>query len=475
MGMEMGLHLGQRQEQRLVLTPVMLQKVEILQLTTMELESRIQQELDENPTLETTTEDEPDKPEETALKTDAEREVEEELSRLDRIQSEEWNEDFGGGSKRFEGEKDKKLEALENTAARGNSLQDSLFGQIKLMENVSELVVEICNEIIYNIDNNGYLLFSYEDLCDALPFPISHDEYEEAVTLVQALDPKGVGARSLAECLILQLDPAEPRYKFLRELIEHHLEDIKRNKLPQIARRTGKSLAEIKSALVVLGKLNPRPGALFALEETQFVIPDVIVEHIDGEYIVRVENQYVPQLRVSGQYRKMLETQGNDASVRAFIKKKIDSAQLLIESIEQRMVTLYKVASEIVKRQSTFLDKGIKHLRPLKMQEVADVVGVHVSTVSRAINKKFMQTPRGIYSMKFFFTGGLSTTEGDESQEAVKQRVKEVLEGEDKANPLSDDEIMQILKKDGVDIARRTVSKYRKALGIASSRERREF
>lgn len=476
MSMGMELSMGQHQRQELRLAPQLLQKVEILQLTTMELEGRIQAELDENPTLEV-VDDAPD----AASDGDSEdprevtdKELAAEFERLDAL-NDQWN-DEAGSSRHTAGEKDKKLEALENTAARGTTLQDHLFDQIHMMD-IPLRVEEICHEIVYNIDNNGYLLFGYEDIQDTLPFEVSEAEFEEALGLVQTLDPPGVGARTIEECLLLQLDPANPQYNFLRVLIEHHLEDIKRNKLPQVSRRTGRSIEDIKDALGRLGGLNPRPGAIFSVEETHFVIPDVIVELHAGEYVVRVENQYVPQLRISRQYRKMFEMRGNDAQVRQFIKKKLDSAKLLIESIEQRQVTLYNVASEIVKRQKDFLDHGIKHLRPLKMQEVADACSIHVSTVSRAINKKYMQTPRGIFSMKHFFTGGLATTDGEaESQEAVKQLVKEVIDAEDKSKPLSDDEIMKILKeKHSIEIARRTVSKYRKALNIPSSRQRKEY
>lgn len=473
----MDLSLGQLQHQRLeqrqVITPQILQKVEILQLTTMELEGRIQQELDENPTLEV-EQPEADSDEQPEDSRNEEQELREEFERLDSL-SDEWSEDYGGGGlKSTAGDKDKKLEALENTAARGTTLQDHLSAQIHLMS-IPARTEEICHEIIYNIDNAGYFPFGFQDIADALPFKLSEDDFDDALNLIQSLDPIGVGARDLTECLLLQLDRDDVDYPFLRELIEHHLEEIKRNKLPLVARRTGRSLEEIKHALGKLSVLNPRPGAIFSVEETQVIIPDVLVERIDGEYQVRVENQYSPTLRISPQYRRMLEERGKDAQVRSFIKKKIESAKLLMESIEQRQMTLYNVAMELVTRQSEFLDVGVKGLKPLKMEEVAQAVGVHVSTVSRAVKNKYMQTPRGVLPMKYFFNSSMPTSGGDESQEAVKMRVKAIIDAEDKRRPLSDDEVMKILKEEGVDIARRTVSKYRKLLSIPSSRQRREF
>ncbi len=474
MRMELALH--QRQIQTLRLAPQLLQKVEILQLTNMELENRIQQEMDENPTLEI----QDPTPEQQAEKEDPrekekEKEFEKEFERLESMQD-EWSENYIQNHipKRFDGERDKKLEALENTASRPNTLQDHLFEQIR-MRQISPRLHELCEYMIYNIDNKGYLQFDYEELQDMLPYEVAEEEFDEALTIVQSLDPPGVGGRDLQECLLLQLKPSHPDYQFLKTLLMFHLEDFKRNKLPHIAKKLDRPIDEIKLARQSISQLNPMPGSIFSIEETHIVIPDVIVELIEGTYQVRVEDSYVPTLRISRQYRDMFHTKRKDPKVRQFIKKKLESAKLLIESIEQRQMTLYNVASEMIIRQKQFLDHGLGHLMPLKMQEVADVVGIHVSTVSRAINKKYIQTPRGIFAMKYFFTGGLSTRTGDESQETVKMRVSAVIEKEDKNSPLSDDEIAKILKDQGVDIARRTVSKYRKALNIPSSRQRREY
>ncbi len=475
--MRMELSLHQRQIQTLKLAPQLLQKVEILQLTNMELENRIQQEMDENPTLEAQDQT-PEKNEEGGEdpREDAgDPEFEKEFERLESMQD-EWSENYIQNHipKRFDGERDKKLEALENTAARPSTLQDHLFEQLQLRQ-FNSRHFELCQNIIYNIDNKGYLQFDFEEFQEATPYEVFEKEFDDALRIIQDLDPPGVGGRNLQECLLLQLSPTGPDYDFLKELLMEYLEDIKRNKLPQIAKKIGRPIEEIKLALQSISQLNPTPGSIFSIEETHIVIPDVIVELVDGNYQVRVEDSYVPALRISRQYRDMFHTKGKDPRVRQFIKSKLESAKLLIESIEQRQMTLFNVASEIIGRQKDFLDNGVGHLRPLKMQEVADQVGIHVSTVSRAINKKYMQTPRGIFPMKYFFTGGLQTSRGEESQETVKLRVKQVIDAEDKSNPLSDDQIAEILKEKGVDIARRTVSKYRKALSIPSSRQRREY
>jgi RNA polymerase sigma-54 factor len=232
----------------------------------------------------------------------------------------------------------------------------------------------------------------------------------------------------------------------------------------------------IDDAIKMIKTLNPKPGRLYSSAQVQYVIPDVIVENIDGRWEVRLEDTYIPRIHISKHYQDMLREQKDDPKVRAYIKKKIESAKWLIESIEQRQNTLFKIAREIVEYQTPFLEHGIDALRPLKMQFIADRVGVHVSTVSRAIADKYMQTPRGIFALKFFFTGGTTRADGEEkSIVAVKQKVRDIVGKEDKTHPLSDEEIAAKLKEEGLDIARRTVTKYRKQLGIPSSRQRRKY
>jgi len=301
-------------------------------------------------------------------------------------------------------------------------------------------------------------------------------EAGEALAVIQSLDPPGVGARDLKECLLLQLDPLDSDYELHRALIMNHLPDIQANRFPKIERETGRSMEDVKRGVATVCMLNPAPGGLYDNEIVPTVAPDVHVELIDGRYVIRLDERGLPRLRISGDYRDMLRGQPLDTDARQYLQKKMDSARWLIDSIQQRRRTILKVSREIVRAQRDFLDHGISHLKPLKMQEVADRIGMHVATVSRAIRQKYIQTPRGLFIMKFFFTGGTRSAEGGmEAWDAVKQRIKQIVDAEDKTHPLSDEEIMTKLAEKGVALARRTVTKYRKSLNIPSSRQRKMY
>ncbi len=289
------------------------------------------------------------------------------------------------------------------------------------------------------------------------------------------MEPRGVGARDLRECLLLQVTDDDPDAALQRTLIRDHLDDVKRNKLPRVAKAMGLEIAELYDLVHGLARFSTRPGAAYSGGPIRYIRPDVVVEWEDGEYCVRLINDYLPRIGLAPNVRKMLKEARNDPKVREYLKRKVDSAKWLIEAIAQRQSTLERVAKEIVKRQRDYLDFGVNHLRPLKMQEIADVLGIHVSTVSRAISDKHVQTPRGIVPLKFFFTGGTENEDGGiESRLSVKDRVRSLIDDEDKSKPYSDDQVAEELAKQyGLEIARRTVTKYRKALGIPSSRQRR--
>jgi RNA polymerase sigma-54 factor len=300
---------------------------------------------------------------------------------------------------------------------------------------------------------------------------------EQALRIVQSFDPKGVAARNLQECLLLQLDRNDPDYSMQQKLIVGHLLDIENNRFPKIAKETGADIDTVKRAIAYICSLHPAPGRLYDTEMIPYVVPDVLVGILDGEYVVALDDTNIPRLRVSQMYRDMLKESERNSDAREYLRKKIESARWLIDSIEQRRSTLLKVSREIVRAQRSFFDEGISALRPLKMQEVADATSMHVATVSRAVRHKYMQTPRGIFPMKFFFTGGMASGDGEvQAWDSVKQRIKEIVDAEDKAHPLSDDDITERLHADGnVAIARRTVTKYRKALDLPSSRQRRKY
>jgi RNA polymerase sigma-54 factor len=493
--MRMETSLSQRQELRLRLAPQILQSIEILQLATLDLKGLIEREMEMNPTIELESQESIAAGGEAPAAIDApvieppaatdsvgdSVDLNAEFERLEGL-NDQWKEfsgsyrpGIGGG-----GDGDKKLEAMQNTADKSESLQEVLDRQLSML-NLKERDHKIAEYLVWNIDDNGYLRFQLnEELLKGIELkpPCTLAEAEDSLEMLQTFEPAGVGARDLRECLLIQLTRSNTKghYDLELRIVRDHLDDVVGNRLPKIAKSLNEPVEVIDEAIKFIRTLNPKPGRVFSQAQVQYVIPDVIVDQIDGRWEVRVEDSYIPRISISKHYQEMLRTAADDPKVQAYVKKKIASAKWLMESIEQRKATLSRIAQDIVEFQTPFLEKGIDALRPLKMQFIADKVGVHVSTVSRAIAEKYMQTPRGIFALKFFFTGGTTRADGEEkSIVAVKQKVRDILEKEDKSSPLSDEEIAAALKKEGLDIARRTVTKYRKQLAIPSSRQRRKF
>ncbi len=479
--MKMQSSLLPQLQQKMKLSPQIIQSIEILQLPILALVEHVQQELVDNPVLEEVVDE---KKEENARDGDDSLQQTEDTAKTDEFDklgemAEDWREYYSQTTIRrnnMSDERDQKQEALENTAAKSMSLHDYLMGQMSLIE-VSDHLVEACENIIYSIDKSGYLASPLEEIVQSLEKPLSLDEVKDALKVVQALEPPGVGARNLQECLMLQLDKRDQNYQLMKELLLNHLEDIEMKKFPLIAKKTGHRLEVIKKQVEFIKTLNPKPGSIFCDETIPYVVPEVKVEYIDGKYeVFLIDNANLPQLHISSFYRRFLGENGTDSTTRQYIQKKIESAKWLIDAIEQRRSTLYKVACKIVELQHDFLDEGIHRLRTLKMQDVADIVGVHVSTVSRAIAHKYIQTPQGIFEIKFFFTGGFQNVDGTmESWEAIRQKLGEIVAKENKTNPLSDEEVAEKLRASGVDIARRTVTKYRRIMRLPSSRQRKEY
>ena len=386
----------------------------------------------------------------------------------------------------IEAEGDRRHDAMANMVARPESLLEYLEHQLSWYD-LSPEVRRLCERIIYNLDSNGYLKSSLEELLSTLPAEINGDAESwhaeqmklagEALAIVQLLDPPGVGARNLKECLLLQLTPGLLFYEELQVLIENHLEDLENNRLPLISKKTGFSIETIQEAWEDLRTLKPKPGAEFNETFVPSVTPDVFVEtKNEGGYEVRLEDGQLPSLYISPTYRKLLQDPGTNAETREYIKRKVNSAQWIIEAIEQRRSTLTRVSQAIVDHQTKFLDDGPEHIEPLKMQQIADKVGVHVTTVSRAVDDKWMQTPRGIFPLKRFFVGGTTGADGEEvAWDKVRLKLQEIVDEEDKTKPLSDDALVEALSKHGITVARRTVTKYRKAMDIPSSRQRRDW
>jgi RNA polymerase sigma-54 factor len=297
------------------------------------------------------------------------------------------------------------------------------------------------------------------------------------VQVVRDLEPVGVGAKDLRDCLLMQLDHMTYVPALTRRLVEHHLDDLAMNKLPKIAKETNAAIDEIKECWEFLRvHCNPHPGAEFQPGPAAGVVPDVVIEEVDGKFEVKSQRGALPELTISGVYRNLLQEAKNDPKVYEYLRRKIDAAKWFIEAVHQRQNTIERVANEIVTRQEGFLRHGVQHLKPMKMQDIADTVRVHISTVSRATSGKFIQTPQGVFDMKRFFSSGTMSDAGDMvSQQAIKDTLKGIVEAEDKDRPMSDDELVDELGKRGVHVARRTITKYRKALGIESSTRRKRF
>jgi RNA polymerase sigma-54 factor len=484
--MRLEVSLSQKLALQLKLAPQIIQSIEILQLPALSLKELVEQALGENEALESA--DETPRPAEEAPETRngraTEAEVEKEavadtlerLEQLEQAADRDWQ-DFG---KRYAirgaGGEDPKAEAMNNTASAGVSLADALYDQLVLLD-PTETQRTIARHIVYNLDESGLLPYPLEEILATpeLRGRFTIEEAEDALRLVQRLEPRGVGARNVQEALLLQLDPDDPDRELKEKIVREHLDDILKNKRPKVARDLGISIPQLNRLLDQIGHLNTRPGAQMGLDRNAYVQPDVVVEWRDGRYEIILEDSFFPRIRVSPQYREILNNT-DDPKVKEYVRKKLENAKWLVDAIQQRQNTLYRVCEEIFKVQRDYLEYGRSHLRPLKMQEIADRVGIHVSTVSRAIADKWCQTPRGIVPLKFFFTGGAETSDGETmSRISVKQKVKDIIDREDKRSPLSDEEVADRLKGEGLDIARRTVTKYRKALRIPSSRQRREW
>ncbi|MER3416115.1 MAG: RNA polymerase sigma-54 factor [Gemmataceae bacterium] len=472
-----------RLQQKMILAPRMIQSMEILQLPILALQERIEQELQDNPVLELKTD-----VEETTAPAPAESDTEPELvvneqtgeedfGRLEDLSS-EWEDYFDEGHRPSAGHAqelgEKRYELLQNVPCRPPSLYDYLDEQLRFFD-APPAVMALARLIIGNLDARGYLTVPLEDIVAQAGADATLAQAQEALRLVHKLDPPGVGARNLQECLLLQLTPDTPHLDLVRLLIERHLEDIEHNRLPVIEKRTGRSREEIRAAIAVLRTLNPAPAAHFAPPTTAYVVPDLVVERDEnGNYQLRLTDDGLPEVHINRKYLEMLKQA--DQKTRDYLRRRLASAQWLIEAIKQRRQTLLKVAQAILARQRAFLEHGPDHIEPLKMQQIADEVGVHVTTISRAVDDKWIQTPRGVYPLRRFFTSGTIAEDGSQvAYEAIKRKLQELIAQEDKTNPLSDEELVAKLRAAGYPVARRTVAKYRKQLRIPSSRQRRDW
>ena len=595
--MKMEVHLSQRLEQRMHLSQQMLQNLELLQLPIMDLRDLILQELEENPTLEERRDvDEP----ETLSSSEAAADVEEKATAEDVAKQEiledvedQWSESERRTRRTDSAEEaERRMEMLNNLCQESTSLREHLQQQLALME-LEPGIRPFCAHVIEGVDDAGYIRDSLEDMVLSLPEEVRGEppevllrKIERAVTIIQSLEPKGVGARSVKECLLLQLDPANPEYPLLCKLIVNHFEDVGANRLPRIVKAfqsdpevlallgyqsepdPGLVLEDVKSLIGSISKLNPKPGATYSSDKVPKVFPEVVIKQVDGKYEIVLEDGWLPPISVNRNYEELLKERkltpserekvgvmarsdtfaketrdmfaelargkrimpGDRAKIgellktpkgteeerrlladiakeptfnkdeREFMKRKVDAGRKLITAIEQRRGTIYRITNEILKRQTEFFEQGVEHLKPLKMQEVADTLGIHLSTVSRAISEKWVETPRGVFPLKFFFASaapraeaapspfgfvptdspGHQAADADAPDErtrlALMEKLREIIDAETKANPLSDLEIVRLLKdQHRITAARRTIAKYREEMGIPSSRLRKQY
>lgn len=474
------------------LAPHMIQSMEILQLPILALQERIEQELNSNPVLEMaepqTTEETDSASEQsqadtgqkdTAVGTDDNKA--EDFERIER-RGDEFRDymDQGGlyRSRIQTDEPDRKLEALKNTAAPPQSLHEYLSDQWRLVE-AGESVKKAGDMIIDYIDNRGYLTVRLEQLYNKDRGDFTVEDLKQALELVQKLDPPGIGARDMKECLLIQMAQSPEDMSFEARLITEHMDELLDNHLPEIARKMNCSIEAINQAIERMSKLDTSPGLQIGPDQNHPITPDVIVESEDdtGPYSVRLADSGLPHLRLNDNYAKMAKDIQVNETTRKFLQNNLRSAQWIMEAIEQRKNTLLKVAQAVVKYQNDFFEKGPLYLRPLPMSKVAADVGVHLATVSRAVAGKYIRCPWGVLPLRKFFSGGRQDTEGlGHSWEAIRAKLQEIIDSEDKIKPLNDDQIKKMLEKAGINkLARRTVAKYRKLLNIPAARFRKKY
>jgi RNA polymerase sigma-54 factor len=497
MSINQKLYQSQQLKQEMKINPRLYQAMELLYMPLLDLQQHLKQELAENPFLEMS---EADVQEEVELKEEPKEKKEDEEIDWEEILLEGF--DAGGRRQQYE-----QREFFQPTPVESHDLHDHLHEQLRLLD-LSEREMQLGEEIIGNIDDDGTLscplegvvaganawLEEVRDIAEAraaeiedkherkvemeeidkLFRPYDLEEGEAVLAKIQTFDPPGVGARNLRESILIQMRQ-QGMNGLAREIVQEHFEDLIHRRMSDIAKSMGISPKEVQDAADEIRLLDPKPGLKYSADPEQYIIPDLIVEKIDGEYHVFVNDTNLPRLRLSRVYREIARDKNKfKGENKEFISAKLNSANWMIQAIEQRRQTMLKVMTFIVNRQHDFFEKGVQHLKPLTLREVAEHIEMHESTVSRVTNEKFVQTPRGVYSLKFFFSSGLSTTSGEDiSARGVKAKIQNLVGDEDARRPLTDQAIVNLLKSDGVKIARRTVAKYRDQLGILPARMRK--
>jgi len=521
MALEVKLGQDLRLRQQLVMTPQLQQAIKILQLSLPELETVVQTELEQNPMLEPldqspaeaareaeapddndvvpAAEDQrlgaepeaappeepvddwepgagaPEEPPKT-IETEA-HDAAVELKELDGLDKLDWRDYMETYSNNWQESapadaEDDHRSALENTSAKRSSLEAHLMWQLQ-MSNLSEADQKIGATIIYNLNDDGYLETPLEELAQQLE--TSAAEVERVLKRVQRFDPPGCAARDLRECLLLQLENLGMEESLAARIVRERLDLLEKHRYAEISRQFAVSMEMVGQAHKIIAMLEPKPGRDYGGEEPTYVVPDVYIHKVGDEYIVTLNREAVPRLRIAGYYQRVMNDSSAAPETREYLQERLRSAKWLVKSIYQRQQTIFKVANSIVKFQRAFFDHGVSNLKPLVLKDVAEDIGMHESTISRATANKYAHTPQGIYELKFFFTSGVKAATGEDvSAETVKEKIRALVTAEAPGNPLSDQAIAEMLRAKQINIARRTVAKYRQALGILPSANRKQ-
>jgi RNA polymerase sigma-54 factor len=493
--MKGGLNQSLRLGQELKINPRLYQAMDMLYMPLLDLQQHLKQELLTNPFLDMLEEDEEEQGAEEEAETELEASPEVAVEEPNASTDDEtnWEEILLDGFESPGGMSEQRddREQYESVSVGAQHLDDHLLEQIKLLD-LDPRQLLLAEEFIGNINDDGYLAASLEEILEGindvvakaaeragrddetLPF-YTMAEAEAMLAIIQRLDPAGTGARDLRECLLLQLQDAGHEGTLAVRLVRDFFQELIAHRWSDVARKVGVTTTEVQKAADEIAKLNPKPGLAQSGKQDNYVIPDMVVEKIDGQYMVFVNDGNLPRLKLSRVYQDIARDKKKfDGENREFITNKLNAAQWLIQAIEQRRHTMLKVMHFIVDRQREFFEKGVQYLKPLTLREVADAIGMHESTVSRVTNEKYAQTPRGVLPLKFFFSSGLSTVDGDDvSARGIKDTISKLVNDENPKNPLTDQAIVEILERDGIQIARRTVAKYREQLGVLSARMRK--
>jgi RNA polymerase sigma-54 factor len=487
--------------QSLVLAPQLQQSLALLQAPTLELKALVEQELQQNPVLEEAPATETDQEEKEDGETEqpaaaadpteppadlnfdpaTDKSASEpaddfqlEFERLVQL-DQEWRDHFAQTNlpMRASAEEEEKRQFMFDSLVAGTSLQEMLLEQVR-ESTLPEDQWPIAEMLIGNIDDYGYLKTTVEEL--AASTGLQPDQITAVLKVIQTFDPSGVGARDLRECLMIQFERLGQQNTLEYRIVNEFMDALGKRRIPEIARGTGSSVDEVQEALARIARLEPRPGRAYLPDNDQYILPEVFVRRSGDDFVVTTDNEHIPHLRISNTYKDLMAQGGNSSEVRNYIREKIRAGKFLIKSLHQRQQTILNIAREIVSRQREFLSKGVAFLKPLTMVQVAQVVGVHETTVSRAVSGKYMATPQGIFEMKYFFTAGIQTASGDGmSNTSVKDMIDDIFQAENPAKPLSDQEVVRMLKEKGIVIARRTVAKYRTELNILPSNLRKVY